>query len=243
VKAVDVALHASPLATAVCGLLDQHGGNWAGEPSELLLALAMFVSEGIRKDRNWPKTASVLGGHLRRCAPFLREVGVILDLDDRDGRGGDRRRRYTITRVRTAGAGRADGEPTQAEAGTPGDAAGTHKNQSASPPAAGKSGFWGRGDAGDAVVSKGENERGMSEGTPMPYPAVAGNGDPNVPASPPPESAANERGRAAVTGRPLARPPASPFAGVCWACASKTIDDQGRCTKCDLRKYPQRSHA
>jgi hypothetical protein len=238
-KVMDVALDASPVATAVRKLLDKNGGTWTGEPSELLAVLGQqFVNDAVRKDRAWPKTPSGLSGQLRRSATFLRGVGVMLDLDDSEGRGADKHRVWHVTRATdSSGVG---SERPQPEAGTRGDDAGTHENRGASPLAPQKNGSWGRGDAGDAdsLLNREEGRRTGtgtgSDGTTRPD--VAENVVPSVPASPAPQNNPGERGRTSIFERPQERPRASPFGRVCWRCATETIDEQGRCTKCGVRK-------
>jgi len=51
-------------------------GVWTGTATDLLDALTTTVAEHIRRKREWPNTATVLGGQLRRLAPTLRTVGV-----------------------------------------------------------------------------------------------------------------------------------------------------------------------
>ncbi len=54
----------------------QTTGAWSGTATGLLHQLAERVGEPISRKREWPKTSTVLGGHLRRLAPTLRMVGV-----------------------------------------------------------------------------------------------------------------------------------------------------------------------
>ena len=152
-KVMDVALDASPVATAVRKLLDKNGGTWTGEPSELLAVLGQqFVTDAVRKDHAWPKTPSGLSGQLRRSATFLRGVGVMLDLDDSEGRGADKHRVWHLTRATdSSGVG---SERPQPEAGTRGDDAGTHENRSASPLASRKMALGDAGTLGTLILSQ-----------------------------------------------------------------------------------------
>src|SRR5262249_11678771 len=87
----DVALEASVVAGPLQDFLATTGA-WTGTASELLAALTTTVAEAIRRKREWPKTATALGGQLRRLAPTLPTVGVEATFN-RDAR----RRMITLT--------------------------------------------------------------------------------------------------------------------------------------------------
>ena len=74
-----VALEASPIASLVCGLAEK--GLWEGTAEPLLRKLSTMVEEEVRRRRNWPKSAGVLSGMLRRLAPALRRAGVDIAFD------------------------------------------------------------------------------------------------------------------------------------------------------------------
>jgi hypothetical protein len=56
-------------------------GFWTGTAAELLENLKHMMDEPIRREKHWPKTASVLSGHLRRLAPALRATGIDVRFD------------------------------------------------------------------------------------------------------------------------------------------------------------------
>ena len=66
-----LALEASSVAVAVLQL-----DHFEGIASDLLELLAGHVSESVRKQEEWPKSARGLSGALRRIAPNLRAAGV-----------------------------------------------------------------------------------------------------------------------------------------------------------------------
>lgn len=66
----------SPLATAITTMLDRVG-TWQGEPADLLQMLNKIA--GVEREHNWPRTAAVLSGQLRRVAPALRARGYRVD--------------------------------------------------------------------------------------------------------------------------------------------------------------------
>jgi 5S rRNA maturation endonuclease (ribonuclease M5) len=79
-NAVSATLEADVVAEAILELVASKG-RWAGTASELLAELETQVSEQVRRQRAWPKSASSLSGRLKRAAPNLRSVGVELFFD------------------------------------------------------------------------------------------------------------------------------------------------------------------
>ena len=77
-EVIETSLEASPVAVAVRALMSQQD-QWSGTPTELHEALGYHVSEATRKSRIWPKAANALTNMLRRFAPFLRAVGIMVD--------------------------------------------------------------------------------------------------------------------------------------------------------------------
>ncbi|MCI4355190.1 MAG: hypothetical protein L3K06_07480, partial [Thermoplasmata archaeon] len=76
-EAVDVALEASPVASALRELLaEEPKHSWTGTLSNLADALAVKVPDVTRRSPAWPSTTKALGSHLRRAQSFLRRVGV-----------------------------------------------------------------------------------------------------------------------------------------------------------------------
>jgi hypothetical protein len=170
---VDVALEASPVATAVRALLDrpaQHG-LWEGTPDRCRSALDELVSDATRRSPGWPKTARALSSALRRSATFLRTVGIALALDGTDGRGDGKHRVYrlskaasretapTVPRGPGAEGAEQDGgrdevrdpphDRPRAAGATLGDSAFSQANGQPPPPDGHESGPGGRGDGGD----------------------------------------------------------------------------------------------
>jgi Toprim domain len=54
-------------------------GLWEGSATDLLEELDKAVSEGRRRQKKWPKSASALSNRLRRIAPALRRLGIEVD--------------------------------------------------------------------------------------------------------------------------------------------------------------------
>lgn len=84
-EAVETSLESSPVAGGIRTMMAQRD-TWSGTPSELLGVLNALVSDDLRKMQSWPKAANALSGRLKRLAPFLRAVGIVLDF----GRGKER---------------------------------------------------------------------------------------------------------------------------------------------------------
>lgn len=94
-EAVDLALEADVVATAIRKLLAEHD-IWRGTATELLEVLADHITEKQRNSKVWPKTPHTLAGRVRRAATFLRTVGVEVEF----GREGKRGTRTIILRQR-----------------------------------------------------------------------------------------------------------------------------------------------
>ena len=89
-------LEASPLAAAITLLL-RDADEWSGTATVLLRALEDLVEEQVRRHRDWPKSAAVLGTELRRLAPDLRKVEHI-DVQFAPHHGS--RRNISLVRIR-----------------------------------------------------------------------------------------------------------------------------------------------
>ncbi len=85
----DIALEALPVASALRSFVDDHE-RWRGTATELLQELSLRVTEGVQRDRSWPKRANSLVGQLKRLAPNLRHVGIEVATGIREA-GGKRR--------------------------------------------------------------------------------------------------------------------------------------------------------
>jgi len=83
------ALDASPVAAVVRALADK--GRWEGTASELLAALTSAADDFTKKARSWPTTPRYLGAVLRRLAPNLRAVAVMVEFVDKRELGARRR--------------------------------------------------------------------------------------------------------------------------------------------------------
>jgi len=95
--AVDDAIDADPLATAVRQLVSARGA-WAGSATELLRMVAGRAggTAGIAMElTRWPNNARALAGRLRRAQSVLRTFGIEIEFE-REGHGGHR-----IIRMRT----------------------------------------------------------------------------------------------------------------------------------------------
>lgn len=90
----DLALEASTVAPAILDLIDgcEH---WKGTSSELLLKLNSLQSNReVKKQPGWPKSSQAMGSILKRIAPNLRSVGIMVE------RGNGRERRTWILEKR-----------------------------------------------------------------------------------------------------------------------------------------------
>jgi hypothetical protein len=82
-EADSTALEGSPVATAVLSLAE--AGLWGGTSGSLLALLNDRTPEAVRKSEAWPRTPRGLSAALRRIAPNLRRVGVVVVLNLRAG--------------------------------------------------------------------------------------------------------------------------------------------------------------
>ena len=73
-SAIEEAIDADPLATAILDLVNKKG-QFEGTATELLSALASYAPP-TQHERNWPRDATRLSGHLRRLPPLLRQHGI-----------------------------------------------------------------------------------------------------------------------------------------------------------------------
>lgn len=102
-RAVEVALEASPVATAVRELLaePQRDGKWEGTARALLGDLDRIVGDA-KHARGWPKASNVLSRELKRSKTFLREVGI--DVGRRVEGSGALSRKFVVLRAGAANA-------------------------------------------------------------------------------------------------------------------------------------------
>ena len=76
---IDNALESDLVASEIKRLVD-NGGEWSGTATELLAALNQSALENKKRDKSWPKLPNVLSRQLRRCATFLREKGIDIQI-------------------------------------------------------------------------------------------------------------------------------------------------------------------
>jgi hypothetical protein len=73
-SANEVALEASSVARPLLDLLDERGA-WSGTSSALLKELENRVADQLKRQKDWPKSARSMSGHLKRLCPNLRSEG------------------------------------------------------------------------------------------------------------------------------------------------------------------------
>jgi len=77
---VALSLEASPLAQALQTFMTQRAGaDWVGSATDLLTQMDISVTDAVRKAKAWPKTPNDIGGQLRRLAPPLRAIGIVIE--------------------------------------------------------------------------------------------------------------------------------------------------------------------
>lgn len=81
--AVALSLEASLLSTPL-QLVAEAG--FEGTATDLLHQVERFVDDETKRKKSWPKSASALGGQLRRLAPNLRAIGISVDFELRRSR-------------------------------------------------------------------------------------------------------------------------------------------------------------
>jgi hypothetical protein len=86
-SAHELALESTAIGQAIQLFAERHG-EWTGRSTELLTALNEVADEPTRKQKGWPTQPHILSGILRRIAPNLRTVGVLVEFPQRsrDGR-------------------------------------------------------------------------------------------------------------------------------------------------------------
>lgn len=92
-EAHNVALDAAPVALEVRALLAERT-SWTGTASDLLGLLGDRADAAVVRQRTWPHTPRALGIALRRLAPNLRAIGIVIE-PSREA-GGGRRRLITL---------------------------------------------------------------------------------------------------------------------------------------------------
>jgi hypothetical protein len=80
-EANEVALESSPLVGPLREFLARRGGQWEGSAGDLLQELTALAGDTIAKSKEWPHKGHVLSGQLKRLAPNLRAVGIVVEWD------------------------------------------------------------------------------------------------------------------------------------------------------------------
>ena len=88
-EAVELALDADILATAVRSLMVVNKNGWKGTATELLKYLNDKAEEQTKRQKQWPKAANALMSKLKRSATALRTSGIEIETS-RDSHGGAR---------------------------------------------------------------------------------------------------------------------------------------------------------
>ena len=73
-----ISLDASPLSAPLQQLL-ANAPEWSGSAAELLETLGGLAGEQATRGREWPKRANALSGRLKRLAPNLAAVGIVVE--------------------------------------------------------------------------------------------------------------------------------------------------------------------
>jgi hypothetical protein len=76
-------IEADLVASALSALMDTRNTCWAGTATELLAALAAHVPESQQRGKGWPVQPNLLTGRLRRMAPAMRKIGIMIRMGDR----------------------------------------------------------------------------------------------------------------------------------------------------------------
>jgi len=97
----ELALESSPVGFKIINLAEElpDGDEWTGTATELLDKLSIGVGDTAQRRKDWPKSAGVLSGTLRRLAPNLRAVGIEVTWGGK-GSGASKQRAITIRKVR-----------------------------------------------------------------------------------------------------------------------------------------------
>lgn len=95
----ELALEASPIAAPIRKLADEKA--WKGTAAELLEELSKVADDAAKRAKSWPSTPRGLGSALRRAAPNLRKVGLIVEFTD-EKELGSRRRQIAVRKDKEA---------------------------------------------------------------------------------------------------------------------------------------------
>ena len=93
--------------------------EWSGTATDLLELLGKVAGDKTIKAKTWPADATRLGGKLRQASPFLRKVGIEINIGNREGRA--RTRTIIITTIFSETQEERSSAPAAAAAFTTGD--------------------------------------------------------------------------------------------------------------------------
>ena len=93
--------------------------EWSGTATDLLELLGKVAGDKAIKAKTWPADATRLGGKLRQASPFLRKVGIEINIGNREGRA--RTRTIIITTIFSETQEERSSAPAAAAAFTTGD--------------------------------------------------------------------------------------------------------------------------
>ncbi len=149
----ELSLEASPVAAAVIALAS--AGGWQGTTSELLRKVS--GDDASTNQHGWPKNARTLGGQLRRLAPNLRRIGVVVEFGRTNSQRwvAIRKSRDSCVTIVTEPIFASQGGESGDATGGDGDATSvtvTQPGESASPQITCKSAENDDGDVGDAKI-------------------------------------------------------------------------------------------
>jgi len=115
--AVATTIEADPVASALLALMDTRDTCWAGTATELLGVLAVHVPETQRRGKGWPAQPNLLTGRLRRMAPAMRKIGIMIESD----RERDRKRARMIQIRKTRPENRGSSSSASSASSAPND--------------------------------------------------------------------------------------------------------------------------
>jgi hypothetical protein len=91
----------SPLGTAIVSFIAKYPAGIKGTFDEVLTALRAHMAANADggKTTGWPETGKAFGNELRRLMPAMAQIGVVIEIGPRTGRGSVCSIRRTVTRA------------------------------------------------------------------------------------------------------------------------------------------------
>ncbi len=86
-KATEAVVEGDTIASAILEIADENPDGWTGTATNLLEEIREKAPEGAERDRTWPKDAARLSARVKRVAPNLRRVGVVIEQTREGGTG------------------------------------------------------------------------------------------------------------------------------------------------------------